>query len=140
MTSSISPPGGSLTEFDFRILEACWITRELAEQALLRRVTSVEGASIVGRNEHSNYVGILFPYLLPGQDQVREYRLRRDQPDFEYDGSGQLREKAKYLSLPGRGNLLYFVPGTPAEWLQKPRIGVALVEGEKKALALWRLA
>lgn len=139
MTRSANTPGCGLRESDFRNLEASWITRELVEQALLRRVASAEGAAIVGRNGRGDYAGILFPNILPGQKQVREYRLRRDRPDLEYDVSGQLKEKAKYLSPPGRGNLLYFVPGTPAEWLQEPRIAVALVEGEKKALALWRL-
>jgi putative DNA primase/helicase len=133
-------PGNNLAESDLRNLEASWITRELAEQALLRRVTSAEGAAIVGRNGNSEYAGILFPYLLPGQDQVREYRLRRDRPDLEYDASGQLKEKARYLSPPGRGNLLYFVPGTPAEWLGDTSIPVALTEGEKKTLALCRFA
>jgi putative DNA primase/helicase len=112
----------------------------LAEQAMLRRVTSPEAAAVVGRNGRGDYSGILFPYILPGHDRVREYRLRRDHPDCEYDKHGRLKQKAKYLSPPGRGNLLYFVPRTPADWLQDLSIPVAVAEGEKKVLALWRLS
>jgi len=41
-------PGSPLTEADLAKLAASGIPRELAEQALLRRVTSTEGAAIVG--------------------------------------------------------------------------------------------
>lgn len=132
--------GCDLTESDLRNLEASWISRELAQQAMLRRVTSSEGAAIVGRNGRGDYSGILFPYILPGHDRVREYRLRRDHPGYEYDKHGRLKQKAKYLSPPGRRNLLYFVPGTPAYWLRDLSIPVAVAEGEKKVLALWRLS
>lgn len=133
-------PGRNLTELDFQNLEACWITRELAEQAMLRRVDSIEGSTIIGSNRRGDYSGIVIPYILPGQEQVREYRLRRDHPDYERDEKGNLRPRNRYLSPPGRSNLLYFVPGTPRDLPQDVNIPVAVVEGEKKALALWRLA
>ena len=133
-------PVCNLTESDFRNLDASWITRELAKQALLRRVTCGEAAVIFGRNGRSDSSGVLFPYVLPGQNQIREYRLRRDHPDCEQDRSGRVKQKGKYLSPPGRSNLLYFVPGTSLEWLQSTNIPVAIVEGEKKALALFRLS
>src|SRR5215467_5887767 len=75
-------PGCSLTESDFRSLEKSWITRELAEQAMLRRVGSVEGSQIVGRSDRGNYSGIVIPYVMPGRDAVRECVLRRDHPDY----------------------------------------------------------
>ena len=132
--------GDNLLESDFLNLEASWIDRELAERAMLRRVTSAQGAAIVGRNGLGNYSGIVFPYMLPGEDRVREYRLRRDHPDYECGKNGELKEKAKYLSPPGRANLLYFVPGTPVAWLTDIELPVAIAEGEKKTLAHWRLS
>ncbi len=132
--------GRDLSEADFRNLEASWITRELAGQAMLRRVESAEGATTVGRNGRGDYSGILFPHVMPGAGQIREYFLRRDHPDYERDETGRLKEQRKYLGPPGRTNLLYFVPGTPLEWLQDTRLPVAITEGAKKTLALYRLS
>jgi hypothetical protein len=55
---------------------------------------------------------------------------------MEYRGE-KLHEKNKYLSPPGEGNKLYFVPGTSAEWLSDPTMPVVITEGEKKTLGLW---
>jgi hypothetical protein len=90
-----------LTVQDFAALEARWIDRGLALQAGLRRVDSLTGGEIVGRNG-GNYTGIVIPYFHPGSDQVREYRLRRDHPDLEYDSTGNLKSRQKYLSPPGQ--------------------------------------
>ena len=79
------------------------------------------------------------PYFWPGEDRVRDYRLRRDNPELEYH-NGRLRERAKYLSPPGRGSLLYFGPSTDPEWLTDTTLPILLTEGEKKTLALWRLS
>ena len=127
-------PGGDLAQADFEKLARSGISRELAERALLRRVTSGEGGAIIGRNGAADYSGIVFPYLWPGQDGVREYRLRRDNPEFDQQPDGSLRERNKYLSPPGRGNLIYLVPGTLAEWLTDTSVPVVLTEGEKKTL------
>lgn len=132
--------GGDLSEADFRKLEGSWITRELAGQAMLRRVESAEGATIIGRNGRGDYSGIVFPYVMPGAGEVREYFLRRDHPDYERDEAGKLKEQRKYLGPPGRTNLLYFVPGTPLQWLHDTRLPVAITEGAKKTLALHRLS
>ena len=120
-------------------MEARWIDRSLAVEAGLRRVDSLTGAEIVGRKS-GNYAGIVIPYFDPRSDQVREYRLRRDQPDLEYDSSGNLKTRQKYLSPPGRSNMLYVVPGVEPELLRDANIPVLITEGEFKALALWRLA
>jgi hypothetical protein len=112
----------------------------LAEQAGLFRVDTQEGARLVGRNGGGDYAGVVFPYYLPGNPSPREFRLRRDKPELEQQPGGALKEKNKYMSPPGRGNLLYFAPGTPAEWLDDSSIPAALTEGEKKCLALHRLA
>ena len=53
---------------------------------------------------------------------------------------GQLKSIAKYLAPPGDGNRLYIPPGITLEQLQGIEIPLVIVEGEKKALALWRLA
>src|SRR5713101_5235694 len=138
--AGIESIGTELTPDDLAGLARSWITPQMASEAMLRRVTSIEGAQLIGRSGVGNYSGIAFPYIWPGEAHVREYRVRRDQPDIEYDRNGQPKEKAKYLSPPGRGNFLYFVPGTPAQWLEDVSVPVFLVEGEKKTLALSRLA
>jgi len=85
--------GSDLTPADYAALEARWIDRGLAERAQLRRADSLTGAEVIGRKS-GNYSGILIPYFRPGSDHVREYRLRRDQPDLEYDSPA--------ISSPGR--------------------------------------
>jgi hypothetical protein len=133
-------PGGPLTESDYSKLESSWITRDLADRALLRRVTSGEGAVLMGRTPYQNYEGVVFPYVWPGESHVRAFRLRRDRPPIEYDAAGQPKERDKYLSAPGQGNLLYLMPGTPVDRLQDANIPVVIVEGEKKTISLCRLA
>lgn len=129
-----------LTEADLENLSASFIPPELAQAAGLFRVDRHEGALIVGRNGKADYSGIVFPYVLPGSDRPREYRLRRDRPDLEQRPDGTLKQMRKYLSPPGRGNLLYFVPGTAVGWLQDTSLPIVVTEGEKKTLALYRLA
>jgi hypothetical protein len=85
--------GCPLSEEDLRKLEAAGISRDLAKQALLRRVTSSEGAAIVGRPTTGAYSGMVFPYILPGESHVREYRLRRDRPEMEYGADGRSRKR-----------------------------------------------
>ena len=132
-------PGTPLTESDFEMLNRSWIDRAHAEKAMLRRVTSVEGAELVGQTDGHDYAGIAFPYVWPGESHAREYRLRRDSPDVTYR-DGARKPVRKYLAPPGRGNLLYFVPGTPAELLEDIDLPIVITEGEKKGIALWRLA
>jgi hypothetical protein len=140
--SSAGPPkpiGADLTHPDYAALEARWIDRGLADGAGLRRVDSMTGGDVVGR-KNGNYAGIVIPYFHPGSSRVREYRLRRDQPDLEYDSSGNLKPRQKYLSPPGRSNLLYVVPGIARSLLHDPEVPIVMTEGEFKILALWRLA
>lgn len=138
---SVSPSwGASLIDSDYSMLERSWIHKDLANQALLRRVTSSEGASIVGRRDNNSYGGIIFPYIWPGENHVRECWLRRDRPEIQYDGEGFPKEKNKYLGPPGRGNLLYVTPGTEAKLLNDVQVPVAITEGAKKAISLHRLS
>jgi hypothetical protein len=120
-------------------LEARWIDRALADRARLCRVDSLTGAQVVGRRP-GNYAGILIPYFHPGSDRVREYRLRRDQPEYEYDSAGNLKPKQKYLSPPGRSSMLYLVPGVGRSLLADLELPIVITEGEFKTLALWRAA
>ncbi len=136
----LAAPPVNLTAADLAKLAECGISAELAAQAQLRRVTSKDGAAIVGRDGTGDFAGIVFPYIWPGSDSPREYRLRRDHPELEYDSAGHPKERGKYLSPPGKGNMLYFVPGTRPEWLADVSIPLIVTEGEKKTLALSALA
>lgn len=106
----------------------------------MRRVRSWEGAQIVGRRDNGKYAGIIFPYVWPGDAHCREYWLRRDTPEIEYDAEGSPKEKNKYLGPPGRGNLLYLVPGTDPALIDNITVPIAITEGAKKTLALYRLS
>src|SRR5688572_30074282 len=130
----------ALTDADFRLLSSSFISPSLAQSAGIFRVDSLIGSEIVGRNGHGDYSGLIFPYYLPGSHSPREYRLRRDNPDLEQGSDGRIKQKGKYLSPPGRGNLLYFVPMTVGEWLKDTSLPVCITEGEKKTLALWELS
>lgn len=133
--------GELLTEKDRSALAQSFINAEFAEQAKLFRVDSSRGRELIGRrNGSGDYSGIAFPYFLPGNPSPREYRLRRDQPELERQQDGSIKEKQKYLSPPGRSNLLYFVPGTRADCLTDNALPIVVTEGEKKAIALYRLA
>ncbi len=139
---AITPPnlvGLALTSADYSALEARWIDRALADRAALRRVDSLTGGDIVGRRG-DNYAGILIPYFRSGSAHVREYRLRRDQPELEYDASGGLKPRQKYLGPPGRSNMLYLAPGVSQALFMDRAVPVVITEGEFKTLALWRLA
>jgi hypothetical protein len=91
------------------------------------------------RPKERQLAGVVIPYCHPGSYQVRKYRLRRDQPDLEYDPAGNLRPKQKYPSPPGRSNLLDVVPGVARSLLNDPELPVMITEGQFNALALWRL-
>jgi predicted P-loop ATPase len=132
-------PGSELSLGDFAALEGRWIDRSLAEAAFLRRVDSFTGSQLVGRRG-GDYSGIAIPYFAPGSQQVREYRLRRDHPDLESGPDGALKVRQKYLSPPGRGNMLYLPPDCEEHDLKNPELPIVLTEGEFKTLALSRLA
>ena len=140
LAGALNLRGEPLRDVDYSALESSWISREVADQAMLRRVSSVEGAEIVGRRDNGSYDGIAFVYSWPGEDRVREYWLRRDRPEIGYDAAGNPKEQNKYLGPPGRGNLAYITPGTDAWFLSDVRVPVVITEGVKKTLALHRLS
>ena len=129
-----------LTDADLKLCPLHSSRPELAHSVGIFRVDSPDGAEIVGQNGNADYSGIVFPYFLPGIEHTREYRLRRDNPDLEQRPDGEIKQKGKYLSPPGRGNLLYFVRMTNADWLKDTSLPICITEGEKKTLALWELA
>lgn len=132
--------GGPLDERDYAALEARWIDRATADDALLRRVDSLLGAEIAGQRQTGDYSGIVIPYVWPGEGRIRDYRLRRDHPDLEQVADGSIKQRRKYVGPPGRGNMLYFAPQAWPDLLEQAGLPAVIVEGEFKALALWRLA
>lgn len=130
----------ALTDSDLSHLSASFISPDLAKSAGIFRVDSYDGGLIVGRNGNADYSGMVFTYFLPGDPIPRDYRLRRDNPDLEQQSDGTIKQKAKYLSPPGRRNMLYFVPMTDPAWLIDTSLPVCITEGEKKTLALWQFS
>ncbi len=129
-------PGGPLTERDYERLERSFISRQTADLAGLRRVSDTEARLVVGANGRAgDFAGIVIPYISPLDGKVRDYRLRRDNPDIE-EREGKRVERAKYISPQRARNHVYFPPGIAAEWLSDPTIPIVVVEGEKKSLAL----
>jgi hypothetical protein len=135
------PPdwGEPLSEADYKNLEASWITRELADAAMLRRVDAYAGAEIIGQKGR-DCAGVLFPYYPPGEQHPVNYRVRRDHPEWVAGKDGKLKPSAKYLGAKNSRNRLYFPPGVTSEQIQDVAIPIVFAEGEKKALALQRLA
>ena len=130
--------GQDLTEADYRALEGRFINRHLADQAGIRRADNFTGRAVTGRKD-GDMAGLLIGYTLPGETAVREYRLRRDHPDMEIH-HGKPRECMKYVSPPGRGNLIFFPPDVNAEMLSNVEVPILITEGEFKALAASRAA
>lgn len=129
-----------LTKRDIEKLNSSYLDQDTINLAGIFRVNSKRGAEIIGGKDKRDYSGIIFPYFLPESQTPREYRLRRDNPELEQQSDGTLKEKNKYLSPPGRSNLLYFIPNSLNSHLQNTEIPIAITEGEKKALALHRLS
>lgn len=135
------PPdwGGPVTEKDYAALEKSWITPELANAAMLRRVNEQEGRQIVSQKGKRDCAGILIPYYWPGDAHPVNYRIRRDRPDLVPATDGTIKEEGKYLGAPGAANRLYVPPGITLEQIADVALPIIIVEGEKKSLALWRL-
>jgi hypothetical protein len=131
-----------LTRTDLLNLADSFITAELAEQAEFFRVNDLVGSELIGakRNGGADYSGVVMPYFVPEQSNPREYRLRRDVADRERKADGTYKDIKKYLSPPGRAGMFYFPPNCQKAWLSDISIPIVITEGEKKALALHRVA
>jgi len=116
-----------------------WIDPATADAFGLYRVSSAEGAELVGPSNREDYAGIAIPAYWPGDPGPKEFFLRRDHPPLE-EKNGKLKPKQKYLAPPGRGNRLLFGPGESVDALTDTTLPILLVEGLKKLLAAWRLA
>ena len=136
------PPawGGPLTAADYAALLKSWIPQEIADAAMLRRVDQPQGRRLLGLRGSRDCTGILIPYYWPGDPKLFNYRVRRDHPEWTTGKDGKPKPDKKYLGPPKGTNRLYIPPGVTPEQLQDVTIPVAIVEGEKKALALSRLA
>ena len=137
----VGPPWGKpLSDEDYAALDASWIDREAADAAFLRRVDAYEGREVVGQKGNRDCAGILIPYYWPGEPRPFNYRLRRDHPDWKQNKDGKVKPDRKYLGPPNGSNRLYIPPGVTPAQLADINIPIIIVEGEKKALALWKLA
>jgi hypothetical protein len=69
------PPhwGGPLDEKDYVVLAASWITRQIADEAMLRRVDEQQGREVIGQKGSRDCAGILFPYYLPDEPAPVNY-------------------------------------------------------------------
>ncbi len=130
----------TLTQADLAALERdSWIDPATAEAFGLHRVSSAEGADLMGRTDREDYAGIAFPIYWPGEERPKEYFLRRDHPPMEQH-NGTLKPRQKYLAPPGRGNRLLFGPGESVDVLTDTAVPIVIVEGLKKTVAAWRLS
>ena len=132
--------GEPLTGPDLEALKRSYITPELADRAGLRRVSHNEASKLLGRyNDADENAGIVFPYRWPGEE-TKAYRVRRDHPPQKQGPDGQLKDEGKYLSKTGQGGMLYVGPDTTLGMLWDPKLPIIITEGEKKCLALHRVA
>ena len=134
-SKSVSP--FDLTERDLEWLARSYITPKDALEAGLYRVDTITGSQEVGKKPAAtrNFAGIIFPYFHPLTGHQRERILRRDEPDNDNG-----KEKGKYIGPPGRTNIFYIPVGVKRGWMVDASIPVVFVEGEKKCLAMWRIA
>ncbi len=135
------PPswGQPLNEKDYEELARSWINPEIADEAMIRRVNASEGRDVVGQRDR-DCSGTLFSYYWPGEPGPHTYRIRRDNPEFKYDKDGNPKPDKKYLGAPKSANRLYIPPSVTSDLISDASIPIVIVEGEKKALAIWRLA
>jgi len=139
MTDTIQV-GRDLDQSDFASLERCFIPREVAVAACLRRVSDSEARELFGVNGRGgSYSGTVFPFPDPITGRNVTYRLRRDSPDLEQSGE-RVVERRKYISAAGAGNRVYFPPGQIGPWLDQIKMPILIVQGEKKTLAMWAVA
>jgi len=125
--------GGPLLESDYAALALSWITREIAEEAMLRRVDAILGREVMGQKGNRDCSGILFPGYWPGEPYPHSYRIRRDNPDWT-ESSGKIKAKAKYLGAPGSTNRLYIPPGVTPEQLADIKIPMSSSRAKRKLL------
>ena len=121
----------SLRPADLDVFAALGIPDALLTAAGVRRVSHTEARDVCGIRYKSDHLeGLAFPYRTPHDDTIVTWRIRRDHPEVELDGT----PIAKYVSPLDRKHL-YFVPGCAAQLADVSVLGI-LGESEKAALTL----
>lgn len=142
MSSSSNNKRGSpfdFTQRDRQMFEQSYLTLEMVKaQGWWRAADSINGFDALGHKPTAlkDYNGIVIVYTHPITGLERERVLRLDNPGHDAEG----KEQGKYRGPIGRTNMFYIPLGVAVEWLRDISIPVVFVEGEKKALALWRIA
>lgn len=137
----LPPPWDApLTEADYATLATSWITRELVDQAELRRVNAVQGREVLGQKCNRDCAGILTPCYWPGEPMPFNYRMRCDNPEYVWSEDGKPKQDGKCLGPPKGSNRLYIPAEVTLEQLRGSTIPLVIVEGEKRPFVLWRLA
>jgi uncharacterized protein (DUF927 family) len=111
----------------------------------IRRVSDDVGHQILGidtRRADVDYNGLAIPiFNIWNSNKITEFEIRRDKPDYEKNGTGELKEKKKYVKPRTTKNLLYVPPVIKPEWLtDKKKKIIVVTEGAFKAMALARAA
>src|SRR5688572_2617825 len=107
--------GKPLTQSDYAALEESWISPEIADAAMLRRVDDQQGQEIVGQKGNRHCSGILFSYYWPGDVSPFNHRIRRDRPEWSVSTEGKPKPEGKYLGPPNSGNRLFVPRGVTPE-------------------------
>lgn len=97
----------------------------------VRRVSHHETREVCGIRFKSDHLeGVAFPYLDPESERIRSWRVRRDHPELESDGT----PIAKYVAPPDR-KYLYFAPSCYPQLTDTSAMAI-IVESEKAVLAI----
>jgi len=124
--------GKPLTEGDYAALATSWITREIADAAMLRRVDQYEGREIVGQKGKRDCAGVIFPYYWPGDVSAFNYRIRRDNPDWTAGKDGKPKPQGKYLGPPNGAIGSSFRPASRWSNSLMPRFRSSCLKGKRK--------
>lgn len=127
----------ALRDVDLAELARRWIDRNWDELASLEYVDHLAGKELVHGRNGGNYEGLQIPYRPPWLPHEIACRLRRYNHEVDARSGKPI---AKYLSLPGDRNHLYFPQPVTVEHLADISLPIAITEGELKAVALRRLA
>lgn len=138
-------PTFNLSEEDLKRRGESFLTEQTLRLAGVRRVSNDVGHQILSkdtRQKDVEYAGLGIPCFqhLDGDCKVSHWTIRRDIPDYEKNGAGELKEKRKYIKPPTVKNQLYIPPMLPTELLQRTDLPIVICEGEFKAMALARAA
>jgi hypothetical protein len=103
-----------------------FLNRRTLQLAGVRRLSDDVGHQILGKDRPQKdveYKGLGIPYFdisaLPESFHVTEWTIRRDVPDYEKNGSGELKEKKKYIKARTSKNSLYIPPMMPPALLKQ---------------------